>query len=363
MKRQGFYPVSPYKQPLPQFQPQQILHGLDEEVDYLPGTHIRVWFTHLPTAYPPHRHDCLEIIEGIHSHYTCQIGEQTYTVAPEDILLIPPGTVHDLTPAANCNGWIYLCDLSWVHSIPTSRGLQPVLSQPTFVSRLTQPTLYMTLAGHLSHMRSVYFSADSDRELLFDAELLLMLSGLRTAFASTGEIGPLDKRRVHEALFRQVVEFIELNYARDLLVNETDMAQALSSGKVRKYMCDFANPHTLAMENTVVTPHLGASTEESEENCAIMAVEEVANYMEHGNIINSVTFPRVDKGVPARSVRLGIFYKNADVLSVIREAVGEDVTGAMRGNYGYAIADLDELPDLGRLEAIEGVYKIRRIRG
>lgn len=219
MKRQGFYPVSPYKQPLPQFQPQQILHGLDEEVDYLPGTHIRVWFTHLPTAYPPHRHDCLEIIEGIHSHYTCQIGEQTYTVAPEDILLIPPGTVHDLTPAANCNGWIYLCGLSWVHSIPTSRGLQPVLSQPTFVSRLTQPTLYMTLAGHLSHMRSVYFSADSDRELLFDAELLLMLSGLRAAFASTGEIGPLDKRRVHEALFRQVVEFIELNYARDLTLD------------------------------------------------------------------------------------------------------------------------------------------------
>lgn len=166
-----------------------------------------------------------------------------------------------------------------------------------------------------------------------------------------------------EAISRMKDGVIVLNYARDLLVNEADMAQALSAGKVRKYMCDFANPHTLAMENTVVTPHLGASTEESEENCAIMAVEEVTNYIEHGNIINSVTFPRVDKGVPAKAVRLGIFYKKTDALEAIRRVVGEDVTGSMRGDYGYAIADMDEFPESGSLEKVEGVYKIRCIRG
>ncbi len=155
---------------------------------------------------------------------------------------------------------------------------------------------------------------------------------------------------------------IVLNYARDLLVNEADMAEALAAGKVRRYMCDFANPQTLAMENAIVTPHLGASTEESEENCAVMAVEELTNYLEHGNIINSVTFPRVDKGVPAKSVRYGIFYKDVDALAGISAVVGEDVKGSMRGAYGYAIADCTEACDPAALLAVEGVYKIRRVR-
>ncbi|MBO6164095.1 MAG: 3-phosphoglycerate dehydrogenase, partial [Lachnospiraceae bacterium] len=155
---------------------------------------------------------------------------------------------------------------------------------------------------------------------------------------------------------------IVLNYARDLLVNEADMAEALAAGKVRRYMCDFANPQTLAMENAIVTPHLGASTEESEENCAVMAVEELTNYLEHGNIINSVTFPRVDKGVPAKSVRYGIFYKDVDALAGISAVVGEDVKGSMRGNYGYAIADCTDACDMAALLAVEGVYKVRRVR-
>ena len=154
---------------------------------------------------------------------------------------------------------------------------------------------------------------------------------------------------------------IILNYARDLLVNEADMRDALASGKVRRYMCDFANPNTLSMEHAIVTPHLGASTEESEENCAVMAVEELTNYLEHGNIINSVNFPRVDKGIPGKPVRIGIFYKDADALPEIRRLLGTDVTGAMRGAYGYAVADLDQDPGPEDIQALEGVYKVRRI--
>ncbi|MDD6211636.1 MAG: 3-phosphoglycerate dehydrogenase [Clostridiales bacterium] len=154
---------------------------------------------------------------------------------------------------------------------------------------------------------------------------------------------------------------IVLNYARDLLVNEADMAKALESGKVGRYLCDFDNPNTLAMDRCIATPHLGASTEEAEENCAVMAVEEIRNYVENGNIINSVTFPRVDKGVKEKAVRLGIFFKDTDAMEEIRKVLGEDVVGSMRGAYGYAIADLEEAADLAQVEAIAGVYKVRTI--
>ena len=151
-----------------------------------------------------------------------------------------------------------------------------------------------------------------------------------------------------------------LNYARDLLCNEADLAEALESGKVRKYMCDFANPNTLAMKNTVVTPHLGASTEESEENCAIMAVKQIRNYLENGNIINSVVFPRVDKGEKTKAVRLGVFYKDVDALDEIKTVCGEDVLGGKRGAYGYALVDADAV-DAARVAAIPGVYKVREL--
>ena len=155
---------------------------------------------------------------------------------------------------------------------------------------------------------------------------------------------------------------IVLNYARDLLVNEADMAEALESGKVRRYMCDFANPNTLAMKNCIVTPHLGASTEESEENCAAMAVQEIRNYLENGNIINSVNFPRLDKGEPKKAYRTGIFYKDADALEKIKALAGEDVEGAMRGKYGYALADTDAKPDLVEYFQIPGVFQVVTVK-
>ncbi len=153
-----------------------------------------------------------------------------------------------------------------------------------------------------------------------------------------------------------------LNYARDRLVNEKDVADALESGKISKYLCDFADPNTLSMENCIVTPHLGASTEESEENCAVMAVEEIRDYVENGNIVNSVIFPRVDKGHPKKAVRLGIFYKGEEALPEIRKAVGEDVKGRSEDEYGYAIADLDGPADEKALLAIPGVYKVRVVK-
>ncbi len=217
---QTAYVASPYQQPVPGNYPSQILHGLDEELDYLPGTHIRVWFTHLRTAYPDHRHDCLEIIEGVHLYYTCRIGGVTYTISPGDILIIPPGTIHDLAPAEHCNGWIYLCDIHYLDGIPSAAPLQRALDRPLFISQKRQPNLYMLLTGHLSRMRNVYFSASAQRELLFDAELTLLLTRLIEARENSApEEATLDKRHAHSALFTQVIDYIEQNYARDLTLD------------------------------------------------------------------------------------------------------------------------------------------------
>lgn len=165
------------------------------------------------------------------------------------------------------------------------------------------------------------------------------------------------------AIARMKDGVIVLNYARDQLVNESDMASALESGKVRRYMCDFANANTLHMKNAIITPHLGASTAESEENCAAMASQDVKNYLENGNMIHPVTFPRVDAGKPQQAVRLGVFFREESALDGLKALPGASVTGGMRGRYGYAVADLDKMPDLEQVKAMPGVYKVRIVRG
>ena len=101
-----------------------------------------------------------------------------------------------------------------------------------------------------------------------------------------------------------------LNMARDTLVNDDDMKAALESGKVAKYVTDFPNPAVMKMPNVIATPHLGASTAESEDNCAVMAVDEIRNYMENGNIINSVNYPNCDAGVCDTKGRITVCHKN-----------------------------------------------------
>ena len=106
-----------------------------------------------------------------------------------------------------------------------------------------------------------------------------------------------------EALDQMKDGVVVLNFARDVLVNDDDMAEALKSGKVKKYVTDFPNPKSANMENTIVIPHLGASTEESEDNCAKMAVEQLMEYLENGNIRNSVNFPACEAGREENSMQ------------------------------------------------------------
>lgn len=162
-----------------------------------------------------------------------------------------------------------------------------------------------------------------------------------------------------------------LNYSRDLLVNDDDMAEALASGKVRKYITDFPNPKVVNMEGAIVTPHLGASTEESEDNCAVMAVNELRDFLENGNIKNSVNFPNCNLGEATKPVRVCIAHQNVpNMIGRFTSVLGEadvnicDMVSRGKGDYSFAIFDLDHPLAAGyveKLAAMKGVLKVRII--
>jgi D-3-phosphoglycerate dehydrogenase len=164
---------------------------------------------------------------------------------------------------------------------------------------------------------------------------------------------------------------IILNFARDLLVDDDAMEEALKSGKVRRYITDFPNDRTAGMEGVVAIPHLGASTEEAEDNCAMMAVRQVMNYLENGNIINSVNFPTCDMGICTKPARITILHKNIpNTLSQFTGTFAQeninisDLMNRSRGEYAYTMLDLDAQPSeqaIENLRKIDGVLRVRKI--
>ncbi len=175
-----------------------------------------------------------------------------------------------------------------------------------------------------------------------------------------------------EAISQMKDGVILLNFARDLLVDEKAVLEGIKAGKVRKYVSDFPNPTTAGQEGCIVIPHLGASTEESEDNCAKMAVKELMNYLENGNIINSVNYPKCDMGVCTKAGRVAIFHKNvANMLTKFTAIMGEkninisDMTNKSKGEVAYTMIDVEtplnqEIVDA--LQAIEGVFRVRVVK-
>lgn len=165
---------------------------------------------------------------------------------------------------------------------------------------------------------------------------------------------------------------IILNFARDVLCNEEDVLEAIESGKVRKYVSDFPNPTTAGKEGCIVIPHLGASTEESEDNCAVMAVKELKNYLENGNIINSVNFPNCDMGVCSQAGRVAVIHKNSSgMISKFTTVFGNhginitDMTNKSRGDWAYTMLDLEQSVSeevVAELKASEGVVRVRVVK-
>lgn len=165
---------------------------------------------------------------------------------------------------------------------------------------------------------------------------------------------------------------VVLNFARDLLVDDDAMAAALETGKVRRYVTDFPNPKSVAMKNVIAIPHLGASTEESEDNCAKMAVEELMDYLENGNIRNSVNYPNCDMGVCHAASRVAVLHLN--VPNMIGQITGilasgnvniSDMTNKSRDKYAYTLLDLENPAEedmVEKLKAIKGVLRVRVIK-
>lgn len=160
-----------------------------------------------------------------------------------------------------------------------------------------------------------------------------------------------------------------LNFSRDGLVNSADLLEALKSGKVAKYVTDFATDDILCEENVIAMPHLGASTPESEDNCAIMAADQIKDYLENGNIVNSVNYPNLSM---ARSgdKRFCVLHRNKpSVIATITGALAaeganvENMESKSRGDYGYMVIDTvgDTKNALSAIEALEDVIKVRVI--
>lgn len=155
-----------------------------------------------------------------------------------------------------------------------------------------------------------------------------------------------------------------LNYSRDGLVNAKAVLDGIKSGKVAKYVTDFSTDEVLAEENVICLPHLGASTPESEDNCAVMAADQVKEYIENGNIINSVNYPNVTMA-KSGAVRYCVLFKASDdAVKNITGAVNglKAVEAKTKGDFGYAIADADDDSSLSALEALAETIKVRVIK-
>ena len=175
-----------------------------------------------------------------------------------------------------------------------------------------------------------------------------------------------------EAIAKMKDGVIILNFARDKLVDDEAMAEALASGKVSRYVTDFPNEKTANMPGCIAIPHLGASTEESEDNCAKMAVKQIMDYLENGNIVNSVNYPNCDMGICQAEGRITILHRNIpNSLGRFTAAIAADnvnIDGLMnksRGEYAYTMLDFDQHPSedvVEHLKQVEGVLRVRVIK-
>ncbi len=175
-----------------------------------------------------------------------------------------------------------------------------------------------------------------------------------------------------EAIGQMKDGVILLNFARDLLVDEKAVLDGIKAGKIRRYVSDFPNAVTAGQDGCIVIPHLGASTEESEDNCAVMAVKELKNYLENGNIVNSVNYPNCDMGVCAQVGRVAIFHKNiANMITKFTACFGDnginitDMMNKSKGEVAYTMIDIEAPASesiVQKLESIEGVFRVRVVK-
>ncbi len=175
-----------------------------------------------------------------------------------------------------------------------------------------------------------------------------------------------------EAIAKMKPSAVILNFARDIICDEDAVLEALDAGKIAKYVTDFPNTKTAGHEGCIVIPHLGASTEESEDNCAVMAVSEMMDYLENGNITNSVNYPACNMGICKTAGRVAVFHKNvADMISRITACMDEagiNIAGFVdksSDEVAYTMMDVEQSVSqevIKKLESMEGVFRVRIVK-
>ena len=245
-------------------------------------------------------------------------------------------------------------------AVAASKGVLPVQTQSQKVMAASRNISRAATDknGAPALMASSRFKAEGEKEFLV---LLVQFKDI-----------PFKVENPKEAFDQMKDGVVILNFARDLLVNDDDMKAALESGKVRRYVTDFPNPAVVKMPNVIATPHLGASTAESEDNCAVMAVHELREFLENGNIINSVNYPNCDAGVCNTEGRITVAHKNIPtMLTQFTNVFAEEginiahMTNKSRGDYSYCVFDIDAASSKAledKLNAIDGVLKVRIIK-
>jgi len=198
-----------------------------------------------------------------------------------------------------------------------------------------------------------------NEQLLKDTKIVSMDEMVKEADYITIHVPLLDatKHMINAELLNKCKDgVIIINAARDALVNDDDMEKALQSGKVRRYVTDFPNYRTANMEGVVAISHLGASTEEAEDNCAVMAVNQIVDYIENGNITNSVNYPNLSLGVK-KGQRAVILFKGDIASNIMKELKATSFVSGLKGEFGALIADVEQKND--NLDKIEGVLRVR----
>ena len=220
---------------------------------------------------------------------------------------------------------------------------------------------YISVNAAWNMSRSIHHSRDIN-EIYHDCDYITL--HVPATEETTGMIN-------RDTIARMKDGVVLLNFARDLLIDEEAVIEALEAGKFRKYVTDFATPGIAKAKNTLVTPHLGASTEEAEENCAVMAVQQVRDYLENGNIRNSVNFANCELGKCQSAGRITVSHLNKpNMLALMTSKVGElginiaDFTSKSKGDYAYTIMDIGTKPSKDLIDAIyeiDGVIRVRTV--
>ncbi len=170
------------------------------------------------------------------------------------------------------------------------------------------------------------------------------------------------KGMIDAAAFAQMKDGVTfLNFARDKLVNDTDLLAALDNGKVKKYVTDFPNDAVIGKEGVIALPHLGASSAEAEDNCAAMAANEIMDYLENGNIVNSVNMPACTLG-PKKATRICVISKaDAGALEKVAAIADGDVINKTRGDYAYTLAETTGNVDESAITG-DGIIRVRILK-